>query len=239
MKKKILMIGNTDGLPGVPLDIDTYYNFFTSPIGGNWCHEEIDILLDTDRRCLFRKINEIERTRYDYLITFYSGHGNEASDGTSLHINEYETIAMRELLGLSPRHLLILHCCRNYALVPDDIRPGPSMLSMRRDPVRKAYEDQIWYSAPQEVILFACDEGELAWGTCAGGYYLQHLLFVAKMALADYLFVSVSHAHRKAVSLMKTDPHLRQHPQIRQTPCLPKRRLPLAVNSSYWTDYDH
>ena len=32
MRKKILMIGNTDGLPGVLVDIDDYYAFFTDSI---------------------------------------------------------------------------------------------------------------------------------------------------------------------------------------------------------------
>ena len=44
MKKKILMIGNTDGLPGVPVDVFSYHSFFANPIGGHWCCEEIDIL---------------------------------------------------------------------------------------------------------------------------------------------------------------------------------------------------
>jgi len=32
MRKKILMIGNTDGLPGVLVDIDDYYTFFNDSI---------------------------------------------------------------------------------------------------------------------------------------------------------------------------------------------------------------
>jgi len=36
MRKKILMIGNTDGLPGVLVDIDDYYVFFAYLNPNRW-----------------------------------------------------------------------------------------------------------------------------------------------------------------------------------------------------------
>ena len=32
MKKKIPMLGNTDDLRGVPVDMSSFYSFFTSPV---------------------------------------------------------------------------------------------------------------------------------------------------------------------------------------------------------------
>jgi hypothetical protein len=81
MKKKILMIANTDNLPGVPVDMFDYHDFFTSPSGGNWSHEEIEILPNPDEYQLFEEIAKIRNADYDYVITIFSGHGREAISG--------------------------------------------------------------------------------------------------------------------------------------------------------------
>jgi len=236
MKKKILMIGNTDNLPGVPVDMSAYYSFFTSPAGGNWCDEEIDILLNPTQYELLDTIDEIYEADYGYVITIFSGHGREAASGTVLTINgDGEKIAMDDLTNLSQRQLLIFDCCRSYADT-DFIETGATMLSMSHDPIRQAYEERIEDAIPQEVILFACDEGENAIDTDEGGEYSRCLLN-ATMELTNLIspFVNVSRAHHKAVSLLRReDPRMRQHPQILQPRCLQRQCLPWAINPHCW-----
>ena len=239
MRKKILMIGNTHNLQGVPTDISAYYSFFTSPVGGNWCREEIEILLNPTLRCLLREIVTIKNADYDYVITIFSGHGAETIDGMVLFINGQGTkIMMSALRNLSQRQLLIIDCYRSRTLLPVDSafeQEGATMLSMSRDPVRQAYEEQIRDSIPQEIILYACDEGEKAEDSDDGGVYSQFLLHAAQMLPVDSHspFVTVSEAHHKAVSMIQRDPFGNQHPQILQPRCLPHRRLPLAVNPMF------
>lgn len=238
------MIGNMERLPGVPVDIYSYYSFFTSPMGGNWCHEEIDIFLNTTRHCLSQKIVEFEKANYDYVITIFLGHGAEMRDETVLIINgQRETTMMNQLMSLSQKQLLIIECCRKPPQMSSDlafIRKGATMLSMSRDPIRQAYENRIWSSVPQETVLFACDQGEIARGGNGGGYYSSHLLRATKMVLDNSTsqFVSVSMAHHKAVSLMRENSFMRQHPQILQPRCPINRRLPLAINPNFW-GYDY
>ena len=110
------------------------------------------------------------------------------------------------------------------------------MLSMSRAPIRRAYEERIWNSVPQEVILYACDEGEIALDSDDGGMYSHYLLNAAQMVSTTSCspFVSVSEAHYKAVSLMRQDdPSMIQHPQISQSRCAANRQLPLAVNAKF------
>jgi hypothetical protein len=238
MKKKILMIGNTNNLPGVPVDISACYSFFTSPIGGNWSSEEIDILMNPTLRCLLRKIAAIERAECDYVITIFSGHGEEADDGTVLTINgQGERMMMSALTNLSQRQLLIIDCCR--VSMPIDIdftQAGATMLSMSRDPIRQAYEERILVSLPQEVILFACDEGETAMDSPDGGEYLRYLLTAAQMLSTDsrFPFVSVGQAHYKAVAMMQDDLSMIQNPQILQPRCALEQRLPFVVNAGFF-----
>ena len=243
MKKKILMIGNTDGLPGVPVDIDAYYSFFTSPIGGAWCDDEIDIMLNPTQRCVFNKIVEIEESRYDYVITIFLGHGAEMDYGTILKINEREVIGLHHLMNLSPKQIIIAECCRKPVQMPADLafaNAGATMLSMSRDPIRQAYEDRIRDCPPQKIILFACDTDEKAKGSSDGGRYSSYLLQAAHMTLIDSHspFASVNRVHRAVVSMMQEKPHILQHPQIYQSRCPINRRLPLAVNTKLWGIYE-
>ena len=152
MRKKILMIGNTDDLPGVPVDISDYYNFFTSPAGGDWYDEEIDILLNPMQHELLETLAEIEEADYDYLITVFSGHGEETSDGTVLSINrERETILLHNLTELADRQLLIIDCCHSHQRIPVGISVDSMTLSLSDVSTRQTYEDLIEFSAPQEA----------------------------------------------------------------------------------------
>lgn len=234
------MIGDTSDLQGVPVDISSLYSFFTSPVGGNWYDEEIDILTNPTQTELLDTIDKIREANYDYVITLFSGHGNEAGGGTVLRINgEGETIDIDDLMHLSQRQLSIFDCCRSC--VNDNfIEAGTTILSMSRDPIRQAYENQIQDCIPQEIILFACDEDEKAMETSEGGQYLQHLLYAVQLALedSDSPFVSVDYAHRRAAALMRrANRFLPQcpHPQILQPRCLPHHRLPLAINPYFWS----
>ena len=245
MKKKILMIGNTDGLSCVPIDIDSYHSFFTSPVGGNWCREEIDIMLNPTQRSLFNKIVEIEEADYDYLITIFLGHGAEQDCGTILYINAHgEFIGLHHLKNLSFKQLLIIECCRVPAQMPFELMfvdTGATVLSLSRDPIRRAYEDRIRDCPPQEVILLACDAGEKAQGTPYGGRYSTFLLHAARTAATDSYspFVSANSVHRKAASLMRAKPHILQHPQIQQSRCPINRRLPFVVNLDFWETHSY
>ena len=228
------MIGNTDNLPGVPVDISNYYDFFTSLAGGNLYDEEIDVLINPTQHELLETIADIQEADYDYLITVFSGHGEETSDGTVLTINgEGETILLHNLTELADRQLLIIHCCRVHHRIPEDISIDSTALSLSRNSVRKAYEKLIQRSAPQQVILFSCEDKEVTWGTAEGGFYSQYLLDAIELELENphLRFVSVGRAHYRAVSLMRQDDFLsEQNPTMQQSPCSVHRRLPLAVN---------
>jgi len=242
MKKRVLMIGDTSDLQGVSVDICSYYDFFTSPVGGNWCNDEIEILESPTKRQLFKRIDEIDNADYDYVITIFSGHGMEVDDDIVLTINgEGEDIVLDDLTNLSEKQLLIIDCCRvSYALQPVDltsITSETTAFSMSRDPIRKAYEECIEKAMPQEVILFACNEGETSTDTVDENTrsYSQHLLDATQEALAGTRspFISVNRAHSWAAALMRENPFVRQRPQI-QCSCRPRHlRLPWAVNVEF------
>ena len=243
MRKKILIIGDTDTLEGVPVDIAGFYDFFTSPEGGNWRDDEIETLKNPTKREFFRELDKIEDDNLDYLITIFSGHGSELNDETVLCINREETIELSDLMDLCRKQLIIADCCRtNYMTIQVDlvsILLETTALSMsRNDPVREAYEQRIAESTPQQIILFACDEGETTKDTVDEEIqsFSQYLLEATQMILdeARSPFVRVSQSHARARKLIRENPKLKQRPRIIQ-PNLPiHQRLPFAVNPEFF-----
>ena len=240
MRKKILMIGNSNQLPGVPVDLADFYDFFTSPEGGNWCGNEIEVLKNPSRRSLFQSVEEIAEAEYDYLITFFTGHGNEDDDETVLCINEREEIVLSNLTNLSPKQLNIIHCCRCYAETSTDrpfMKARRTRLSISRNPIRRAYEKRIQDCSPEQIILYSCEDGEITSGTYDGGNYLQSLLDATHAILAesDTPFVSVAQAHHEAVALTRQDgSRLQQRPQIHpSSPSIHPYPLPWAINPDF------
>ncbi|MDR3109516.1 MAG: caspase family protein [Planctomycetaceae bacterium] len=237
MKKKIFMIGNTNGLPGVNVDIDSYRSFFTSPVGGNWYDGEIEILRNPRKGELLARINAMRQKNYDYVITIFSGHGGFARNGTVLEINKYdELIDANELRNLSERQLLIFDCCREI-IVPSATKTASILnLSLSKqaeyDIVREKYEERISQSVPQEVILWACNTQEAATDISnEGGVYSQSLLRAAReLAGGNEMFVSVSKAHEMATNYTQQRTRGLQNPQIYQPRCLTSQCLPFVVN---------
>ena len=189
VKKRILMIGDTGDLHGVPVDIRSYYDLFTSPVGSNWHHNEIEILWSPSWRLLFKKLDEIERADYDYVITIFSGHGRESICGTMLIINgEAGTIDAADMANLSPRQLSVFDCYRSFTAMPANTQG--TVLSMSYNPIRKAYEQKIQDSLPQGIYLFACYEGERLrrW---------RQILCVPSLCCADAAGCSVFSIHKR------------------------------------------
>ena len=101
-----------------------------------------------------------------------------------------------------------------------------------------AYEERIADSAPQKIILFACDENESATDTVDEDIqsHSQYLLDATQMILdeARESFIIVSQAHVRARGLILKNPKMQQRPKIRQ-PNLPiDQRLPFAVNPNFF-----
>ena len=71
-----IVIGNSDGLEGVKTDLFEWKKFLTSPKGGAWEHDEIEMIMNPQRSELLSHINELRKTKvYDFAIVVYSGHG--------------------------------------------------------------------------------------------------------------------------------------------------------------------
>jgi len=239
MKKKILMIGNTSGLPGIIRDLDGYKDFFMSPCGGLWREEEIDILSNPRQNELLQRINSLKSENLEYLITIFSGHGAYRRDRTILEINEQEEIVSEaDLRAGAKRQLLIFDCCRN--VMPSmTLNASATKLSFSYvpdDPIRVKYERRIAQTPPQIASLYACSVGESAIATGSGSTYSMALIKAARDVVTSRTeeYGTVEKVHQLAADITVRE-RPEQHPDYALAKCLTSESLIISINPLYPT----
>lgn len=235
MKRKSILIGNTDGLPGVKVDITNFKSFLSCEVGGCWLESEIEIFHDPKKIDIMKKIDNVRREKYDYVIVLFSGHGGYKRQ-TVLQINKNnDTINESDIMFISSRQLNVYDCCRCH------IEPVTEGLALDRsfgattrsiESVRLKYDNRIMQSIPQQSILYSCSVGESSNDTPNGGVYLQNLLKSARNVRKDQEFKLVGLAHDEAASLVKdynrNSPY-KQNPESILPKCLPSQQLIISL----------
>ena len=208
MKRFAFLFGNTDGLKGVKKDIRRFREFLKSDVGGAWEPWEIDGGCDLALDVVRRKIGDIRRGGYDYVIVYFSGHGGMIRT-TKLCLNsDEESIDEEEFTGLADRQFSIFDCCRaspdaatNSKEATFDAANEASMLDYR-NLYRAHYERLIEAASPQEVRLYACQKYKKAYDTSKGGMYTQQLIDDA-IEQSKYGNAYVKDVHRAAASVVR------------------------------------
>lgn len=236
MKKRILLIGNNNGLPGVNLDIKNYKAFFKGNLGGAWDEDlEIYQMINPSRISLLTRLALLKAENLDYLIVVFSGHGGQERE-TVLELNkDGDVIYDSELKNIAKRQLNIYDCCRCFDEVSKAVESKQLFASARNNAsIRKIYEERIMQAIPQQVSLYACSIGEVAHDTKDGGVYSLNLLQAAKNVPRGY-FKLIGEAHQEAYKLTMVD-NLRYRESERQNPeadlprCLSRQQLIIGYN---------
>jgi hypothetical protein len=196
MRKQILLIGNTNDLPGVNIDIRNYRDFFKSPFGGSWFDNEIIEHINSSAKEIKDEIINLKNLKLDYLIVIFSGHGGYIRE-TILELNaDEECIDESELNNIADRQLNIYDCCRSE-LEPifESAKSRARTLMFSAYDNREKYENRIMQANHQQVRLYACSIGEVSYDTDTGGVYSKNLLSVAKKVEKDFMTVGEAHMH--------------------------------------------
>jgi hypothetical protein len=229
MKKRILLIGNSKGLPGVQKDFINYLSFFTDEIGGNWYKNEIIEQMNPTKFELQTVLKNLKNEFLDFIIVIFSGHAGQKRE-IILEINEKEEIIYEsELKNISNRQITIYDCCRAYALLEFSEDSGRSFTkSAKISPrVRERYEKRIMEAIPQQLSLYACSKGETAIDTSEGGLYSKNLLKAAKSV--DSNFMTVGIAHQIAAEQTKRE-RKEQNPEASLIRSLTSQELIFSIN---------
>ena len=194
MQKRIVIIGNDHGLPGVKVDIKKYKAFFKSSYGGSWRDDEIIEKLNVTKAELQTELNRLNGT-LNYLIVIFSGHGGQERE-TLLELNsEGECIAESELTNLAYRQLNIYDCCRSFSEpLFESIQAKLRTELFSAVDTRKRFEERIMLADHQQVSLYACSIGEYANDTSEGGAYSKNLISAARNVSEEFMLVGTAHA---------------------------------------------
>ncbi len=239
MKRKALLIGNSNGLPGVKKDILKWQSFLMSNTGGKWFSSEIDIKMNPTKASLMLKIEEI-KNKYDFVIVMFSGHG-AYSKGTILEINNKEEyIFENDLKNIAPRQISVFDCCR--ALVTQDsINESLRTFSIKDQAIsniRQAYDKRIMTSPPQQISLYACSIGESAYDSNDGGYYTKNLLKSTNLFGDEQRFMTVGMAHQagalRTTSEVFEKENAIQRPDAFLPKCITSQQLIISINPKYY-----
>lgn len=238
MKKKALLIGNSRNLEGTSKDMLDFQMFLMSEQGGAWEQDEIRALIDTPISQLKCVIDEVKQESYDYVIVYFTGHGGCRNE-TIMEVNPQNECIMESLLvGLSPKQLNILDCCRSWipgnVPIDEDHSCAPSDI---RAEIKKEYENLIEAAAEQQVRIYSCREGESSYPFRGGkgSVYSQCFLESAKALLKKQDVVSVYDCHKNAaLETMRIiqGNNLTQTPDIIPAKCLSALELPISFNPS-------
>jgi hypothetical protein len=234
MNKKLWIIANDDGLPGVKKDILNIKDFFKSPFGGNWYESEIDEYVNYDKELIINRKRVLKAKHLDYLVIYFSGHGGWQRE-TNLTVNpKSEKIGESELLYISEKQLNIFDCCRCYSETKMSMDSLVYKIAERFGNTREKYEERIAQANDQQVTLYACKIGEFAHDQEIGAVYTTNLLKAAReLNGEEYKLVSL--AHDEASNLMddfnRGKPTKdQQHPDHSYIKFNPNEQLIISVN---------
>lgn len=235
MKRKALLIGNTNNLPGVQTDMQKTCAFLGDQVGGGWLPSEIVELRNPSRHELLGRIKLLKSESIDYAFVLFSGHGGHAHQ-TVLELNAAgETINESELWNIAPRQITIYDCCRAH--IQEPVVESAMMESLSasvdwRNGLRARYEARIMQAIPQQVRLYACLESQSAYDLGKGAIYLGHLLDSACDIGSSQLFKTVESAQEQAYSLTvatAASAGYQQNPDAALPKCLTHQQLILAI----------
>ena len=246
MTRKAIMIGspgpkNTNQhLKGVDTDLNHFVSFLKSPIGGSWEDNEIAELC----KCPSENLIELfQSTKTDFLLVYFSGHGQQDLNETKIAINDTESISISQLISLiqSPKALIIIDSCRKFIDEDYSSFSGPEYLSFKsqldQPNTRDRYMQIISESDTGIVIAYSCSVGEISNDAELGGFYTYSLL---KTSLQWYEsqnnegVLSISEANDLAHQEFKFKSHFQQNPQIRTLNAqTEKLNLPFAIKTNY------
>lgn len=177
MKRSALLICNNDA-SGAQHDIEKWRKFLESTNGGAWHSGEIVSKVNPSLAEVQEIINVMRYIQNDFVIVVYAGHG-EWKRSTTLELNPNgETIQETAFYDLAPRQIISLDCCRGIAPLTEVVDEAHERLfsANQRSTIRDAYDHRMMEAYTQQVILYACQKGESAYGDSDGGFYTNNFV---------------------------------------------------------------
>jgi len=221
MKRKALIIGSPDKgihfLPGVEKDVKSWEAYLSSPIGGAWDNDEIEVIESPTTASLKLAIRLLAYV--DYSFVTFSGHGRSIPYGsTIININPSEEIDTQNLISNSKKQTIILDCCRTFPrmVLKEEARILSKAMDSYQDRnrYRLAFENHLNQCEPGQIILYSCSPNESAGESDLYGGYYTNAIQRASHHLSERQnnVLTVKQAHEVAKSTVESRTANKQHP---------------------------
>ena len=207
-------------LKGVDTDLHHFSSFLKSPIGGSWEDNEIAGLF----KCPSENLIELfQSTNTDFLLVYFSGHGQQDLKETNIAINDSESLSVSQLISMikAPKALIIIDTCRRESDEKYSSISGPQYLSFKstlnQPNSREKYMQIISESTDGISIAYACSVGEISNDTELGGDYTYSLLKTSMEWHENQnsqSVLSINGANDLAHQYLKFKSNFDQNPQI-------------------------
>jgi hypothetical protein len=234
MEKRILLVGNNDGLPGVKIDLRNFKRFFTSIYGGNWYPGEIIERLNPTRASLLNTIQDLKNQNLDYCIVVFSGHGAQYREIVVEINGNGEMMLENEFKNISKKQLTIFDCCRGVLENLNENRglnaPINKSFSASDKYIREKYEWRIASALNQQVTLYSCSMGEFSTDTNEGGLYTKNFLKRALYIPNEYKLVGENHQEAAYLTQLENN---QQNPDAELPRCISSQQLIISINPNY------
>ncbi len=194
-KPLAFLLSNPGGnLMGTTSDVENMFYFLTSPYGGAFRQEEIVHTSNVAEKPLLTTLDTYiqRRERFDYIIFYFSGHGQTNSSTRDLQIcvgngskqNSYALLPISQIHSrisqLTSKSLYIFDCCRTLV----DSRPPllgdrflvESQMPLTKDQGRQMFAEYLRKQESDCTALYSCSMNQSSGDNANGGLYTQKLI---------------------------------------------------------------
>ena len=240
IRRGVLLIGSNDEAIGAKIDINNYLKFLRSLNGGAWEEDEIiGPLYNPSYKELSSIIQRLKNCNLDYLIIFFSGHGQTIRNLQICINDKGDYMEETDLKGIAKRQLTIFDCCRaitghlrEESVLTKSFSASESLNYEYREFFKQKYNERIMQSFPQQITLYSCKIGQMSNGSSAeGAIYFKNLLKSAKNIVNEFKTIIETHseAFQPTVRESMLEGYL-QEPEAIFPKCANDKQLIMSIN---------
>ena len=218
-------------------DINRYYEFLTSAVGGAWLPGVIIYLKNPSKHQLYNAINWCINVNADIVKIVFSGHGMNAFGDDIVQINDREYVYVNDLHNIECKRIItIIDACRINSQENPLMGIGDIPLPFDRTYLqysRNMYDNYINQTSTGKLLISSCSVNEYSWDSNKGGLYSISLLESIRewhKSPTNSTILRADIAFRKSVNYLKTT-----HSNYNQNPVGESwgdgKNFPLAINT--------
>lgn len=237
MKRRVLIIGSPlagqNFLIGVEDDVQNFYRYVRSSIGGAYLDSEIKYLPNPSRHSVQKELNT--SGSMELLTVYFSGHGGRSNNVDFAWLNEKEAFPITSFFTRAKRHIIITDACRT----PIDTREYGDVISgvgfhfptEYSDLARRLHFNYVNHMPAGGILIYATSENMPSIDSESGGVYTKSFM----TALHNWYYtqrekvITAHQVFQRSCAITKKHEPL-QIPKLHYYQTIDAINIPLGIN---------